>query len=599
MRIFNYKGFDDSGLITFGQHFNIITGQNNSGKTALFECLDKSRFTDKPHRSVAQKESVLNPYSSVEIEVRFSGRELRKDFLSQNAFMFSMDLGGYTIPEAKSKLDALFNYDSILVNLKARQNLGWQAGIPQSGSELPSRAQSNRFHFIPSADRQNYEINGPLQGGEDQVCSILGAAVNNSLYVFRAERLNVGVSGIDVRQPLQQNAANLASCLLHLQANSWRFKTFVDLVNIVFPSVLAVSVEPVGSQQAEIYLWNISPETGRDDLKIKLIDSGTGIGQVLAILYVVLESSSTKTIIIDEPNSFLHPSASRKLLSILQDCNHQYIISTHAPEIISGTKPDTFYLVRWDSTHSKLESLTAGSVSEIKAALSEVGVRLSDLFGADQIVWVEGQTEERCVPLLMAAAGLHLPPGVGVVPVLHTGDFEGKRSRARMAFEIYGRLSSANALVPPSIAFIFDREGRTQQEIDDLKRQGGGRVFVLPRMMYENYLLDGEAIAALVNTHSNEGPIVASQIAFWIEKNGGSEKYVSKTLGDRVGEPEWYQNVHAAKLLEDLFSELTQAKLEYRKTTHSVELTNWLLSNKSEFLLELLDFIRAVFDDKL
>ena len=63
MRIFNYKGFDDSGLITFGQHFNIITGQNNSGKTALFECLDKSRFTDKPHRSVAQKESVLNPYS--------------------------------------------------------------------------------------------------------------------------------------------------------------------------------------------------------------------------------------------------------------------------------------------------------------------------------------------------------------------------------------------------------------------------------------------------------------------------------------------------------------------------------------------------------
>ena len=168
-----------------------------------------------------------------------------------------------------------------------------------------------------------------------------------------------------------------------------------------------------------------------------------------------------------------------------------------------------------------------------------------------------------------------------------------------MAFEIYGRLSSANALVPPSIAFIFDREGRTQQEIDDLKRQGGGRVFVLPRMMYENYLLDGEAIAALVNTHSNEGPIVASQIAFWIEKNGGSEKYVSKTLGDRVGEPEWYQNVHAAKLLEDLFSELTQAKLEYRKTTHSVELTNWLLSNKSEFLLELLDFIRAVFDDKL
>jgi hypothetical protein len=105
----------------------------------------------------------------------------------------------------------LFDYDSVLVNLKARQNLSWQAGNSQSGSEFPSRAQSNRLNFITSADRQNYELNGPLQGGEDPVCSILGAAVNNSLYVFRAERLNVGVSTIDVRQPLQQNAANLAA----------------------------------------------------------------------------------------------------------------------------------------------------------------------------------------------------------------------------------------------------------------------------------------------------------------------------------------------------------------------------------------------------
>jgi len=74
---------------------------------------------------------------------------------------------------------------------------------------------------------------------------------------------------------------------------------------------LSVSVQPIGSNQAEIYLWNVRPDTGRDDLKIKLIDSGTVVGQVLARLYVVLESSSPKTIIIDEPNSFLHPAASK------------------------------------------------------------------------------------------------------------------------------------------------------------------------------------------------------------------------------------------------------------------------------------------------
>ncbi|HWY84008.1 MAG TPA: AAA family ATPase [Roseiarcus sp.] len=499
MRIFNYKGFDDSGSLMFGERFNIITGQNNSGKTALFECLDKSRFNNKPHRSIAHKSPVLNPLSSVEIVVSFTGEEIRKEFLSQNPFRFSIELRDYSVREANAKIDCLFNSSSVLANLKAIQNLGWQAGGHQSGFEFPSPAQTNLFYFIPSADRQSYEIQGPMQAGVDEVCGILGAAVNNSIYVFRAERLNVGSSPIAANQPLQPNATNLASCLLQLQASHWRFDTFIKLVNNVFPSVLSVSVEPVNSNQAEIYLWNVRPDTGRDDLKIKLIDSGTGVGQVLAILYVVLENSSPKTIIIDEPNSFLHPAASKKLLDILQRYDHQYIISTHAPEIISGTKPDTFYLVKWDVTRSKLESLNSADVSEIKKALAEVGVRLSDLFGADRIVWVEGQTEEICIPLLITVAGLALPPGVAVVPVLHTGDFEGKRSRARMAFEIYERLSRANALIPPSIAFIFDREGRSEREISDLKRQGGGRVFVLQRMMYENYLIDGEAIAAVIN----------------------------------------------------------------------------------------------------
>jgi hypothetical protein len=501
MRIFNYKGFDDSGLISFGERFNIITGQNNSGKTALFECLDKLRFTNKPHRSIERQTTVPNPYSSVDIVVSFTGEEVYREFMMQSSFMLSIDLADYSSTKAKEELDNLFQSNSVLVKLKGTQNLTWQMGGSQPECEFPSREQTNRFNFLVSADRQTYEIKGPMQGGQDQACGILGAAVNNSLYVFRAERLNVGTSPIDPGRQLQPNAANLASCLLLLQASHWRFNTFVNLVNSVFPSVLSVSVEPVGANLAEIYLWNVRPDTGRDDLKIKLIDSGTGVGQVLAILYVVLESSSPKTIVIDEPNSFLHPAASRKLLDILQRYNHQYIISTHAPEIISATKPDTLYLVKWDVDRSRLESLNSAGVSEIKKALAEVGVRLSDLFGADQIVWVEGQTEERCFPLLVTAAGLALPPGVVVVPVLHTGDFEGKRTRARMAFEIYERLSRANALIPPSIAFIFDREGRSDREIEDLTRQGAGRIFVLRRMMYENYLLDNEAIAAVINEH--------------------------------------------------------------------------------------------------
>jgi len=46
---------------------------------------------------------------------------------------------------------------------------------------------------------------------------------------------------------------------------------------------------------------------------VPLSESGTGVGQVLAILYVVFTSEYPRTIVIDEPQSFLHPGAVRKL----------------------------------------------------------------------------------------------------------------------------------------------------------------------------------------------------------------------------------------------------------------------------------------------
>ena len=33
--------------------------------------------------------------------------------------------------------------------------------------------------------------------------------------------------------------------------------------------------------------------------------------------------------------------------------------------------------------------------------LAEIGKRLSDVFGAENILWVEGQTEEQCYPLII------------------------------------------------------------------------------------------------------------------------------------------------------------------------------------------------------
>src|SRR5947209_12957588 len=126
------------------------------------------------------------------------------------------------------------------------------------------------------------------------------------------------------------------------------------------------------------------------ELAIDLSESGTGVGQAIAILFALVSADFPRIFVIDEPNSFLHPSAARALFQILKGHNHQYIISTHAAEIVSISEPSTLHLIRWENGSSNVEALQAERIQEVRRALNEAGVRLGEVFGADQILWVEG-----------------------------------------------------------------------------------------------------------------------------------------------------------------------------------------------------------------
>ena len=131
--------------------------------------------------------------------------------------------------------------------------------------------------------------------------------------------------------------------------------------------------------------------------------SGSGIGQVLAILYVVLTSNHSRTVLIDEPQSFLHPGAARKLIELLRAefPQHQFVVSTHSPSVINAADPDAILLARNDQTTSTLDQVDMKQASAVRGYLAEVGASLADVYGADRILWVEGPTEEACFPKVL------------------------------------------------------------------------------------------------------------------------------------------------------------------------------------------------------
>jgi hypothetical protein len=375
-----------------------------------------------------------------------------------------------------------------------------------------------------------------------------------------------------------------------MSSNPARYERFIGHIRKIFPTIYTVRARPRESNQAEIQVWQVDPTTERDDLAVNLNDSGTGVGQVLAILYVAITSDAGRMIVIDEPNGFLHPGVARKLIEILKSFEqHQYIISTHSSEIISVANPSTLHLTRWTGKSCALSRMDTKEVSDTRRALMEVGARLSDVFGSDAVLWVEGPTEQECFPRIVRKFDLPIPLGTSIVAVRSTGEIGSSGPGARAMWDVYRRISTANALLPTTIAIILDREGLSQTKMDDLTKESKGLIKFLPRRAYENYLLDPVGIAAVLNKLPTffEDPIEGAAVRTWLDMHCQERRYFAPYRPVPIDDPTWIIHINAPKLLNDLFSDLSATREVYRKMDHSIGLTDWLLENNPATFEEL------------
>lgn len=613
-QLINYKSYRDSGELQFSKGFNVLVGQNNAGKSTLLEGLGL-KFFSKPHKSLLvlpRSTSPVNSTSSAKVALTVTAEEL-KDVLLSAAGPFYVpvpdDVRGRGFQVGREVLQNILSSPSLSFRVSLVAPQGQTASFqidrfPSHGcyqTQITEQGRADFYVVNPNAERTDFTYSqNSSNGRESEFGLTVSSYLRERVYSFRAERFNFGTSAMGTRNVLESNAANLPEVLSVLQgSNPSLFVKFNEYVRRIFPTVYQISVRNVSNNQVEIIVWTENPSAQRDDLAVPLAESGTGVGQVLAILYVVLTSQFSRTILIDEPNSFLHPAAARKLIEILKVDfpMHQYIVATHSPEIIRAADPTTLFLVGLEGRETKLEHLDSASVKDQGRCLLEVGARLSDVFGSDEIIWVEGDTEEICFRLIIQDLIKKPLLGRAIVAVRNVGDLEGKRPSAKMIWEIYSHLSKSNALIPPAVAFVFDREQRTEAERADLASRTLGKVRFLPRRMYENYLLIPEAIQAVLSALPSfqSAPLSAERVKEWLETNGGKRTYLDEP-SERVSitSKTWLEKVNGAKLLHDLFAQLSENREEYRKTVHSVQLTEWLVANNPDSLAEIKDFLDSI-----
>ncbi len=138
----------------------------------------------------------------------------------------------------------------------------------------------------------------------------------------------------------------------------------------------------------------------------------SGERQALLIASRVFQASEyRRTIIIDEPDAYLHPTLSSKLLAALRvgmDGENQLIVATHSPAILDSVAPSGIIRLYHDREPQVLAS-EEGRLDLYRAA----GFRASTLTQANILVIAEGDFDQNILPKLapnLAAAGFR---GVG------------------------------------------------------------------------------------------------------------------------------------------------------------------------------------------
>ncbi len=629
LKVQNYKCFLEPEELLFGKGINIIVGPNNVGKTALLEVLNLN-FQNTPHINASGEN--VNKTSSVEVTLCMGKNEL-KDIIRQTKYRIEIPFPeniakdykpneGIKIPLTKHFEEWLDCEEEIYIKIKIEsgqvqknKRLMFDLYNPPQSEKSKTFAVTVRWQnsgsFTSTIGHRGNRLNSKDSDSEgEDLNEYIINILRNKIYFASATRLSKDRDKLAPKPAWQKDGANLTQILASMQNNLDRteFELFNQIANYLFPQIKRVSVETLDNNELQIQLWTITDNTKLKHCALPISKCGTGFATTLPLItFMVTEDE--KFLLIDEPQAFLHPGAMRKLVEKLNLYpQHQYFIATHSPTVINAAKSPTIVQLKQEDGQTIGESLSKDSFHDLREALESIGAKLSDVFGADNVLWVEGQTEEKCFPeIVEKICGLSLA-NTKILPLKATGDL-GKDNVEQVLY-IYKQVSGGYTLCPRSLGILIDSENTTEKAKEDLRRSGNAQglpIKFLKRRLFENYLLHPKAIATVANSYNNKKEsgeeeirksITDDDVNQRLEQMRNNKDCIKNLATDlptdlknrltkkdqELSYEEWLKYVHGKEVLKAIFKGLCGNGFDYRETVHSYQLTKWIIDNDPEKL---------------
>jgi hypothetical protein len=310
---------------------------------------------------------------------------------------------------------------------------------------------------------------------------------------------------------------------------------------------------------------------------------------------MVTASEPSELVLMDEPHSYLHPTAERALLEFLGKFPDRYfVIATHSSVLINGVTADR--LTHLQSPGTPYAPLLAPL--DTSKVLHDLGYRNSDALFFDRLVVLEGPSDKEILCILLALSGrvqAEMLQNTGFLSIDGMNDsareIQTKILRFEKLLEALGRAS-----MPRLYLLDGDRKPEDVALLGKTKNPSTGQalnVKFLPRTEIENYLMVPEAITtAMVEEASLLGGVNPDPTLDAVRAKFGE---LLATDDERLfprGHDTRMEQVKASRLLEKLYEHFGHLRYDKNRSGQVIarNLTNANAIGLDE-LLEQLDIL--------
>lgn len=248
---------------------------------------------------------------------------------------------------------------------------------------------------------------------------------------------------------------------------------------------------------------------------------GHGLQAWMQTIWFLARTDRKNTIVLDEPDVYLHADLQRKLIKVIESLGfRQWIVATHSSEIIGDVPFQNVVVVKKHERVSK----SAGDANDIQSALRGMGslhaIQLAKVAEGGVVLFVEGDDKPFLtdVAYKLASSVFDKFSRIAVQEIAGKGNW-------REALGAAKALKEASAGQVKSV-LLLDRDHSSEAQLDSYRSDAKNAELVLKiwkRKEIENYAVCPSAIARFVNQHSEVG-ISEQEVSDLLEKIGNEAR---------------------------------------------------------------------------